>query len=75
VVRPGLARHAGIVGQRYDVLGNKLGGEFHVSDYIVYNRASGVLSYDADGSSAGHAVAFALLTNKPVLTASDFLVI
>jgi Ca2+-binding RTX toxin-like protein len=45
------------------------------NDYIVYNKASGLLSYDADGNGAGHAVAFALLTNKPTLAANDFLVI
>jgi Ca2+-binding RTX toxin-like protein len=45
------------------------------NDYIVYNRATGVLSYDADGNGAGNPVAIALLMNKPVLTAGDFLVI
>jgi Ca2+-binding RTX toxin-like protein len=44
------------------------------NDYIVYNRASGVLAYDADGNGAGAAVGFAMLSNHPVLTAADFLV-
>ena len=45
------------------------------NDYIVYNRATGVLSYDANGSAAGGIVQFAVLTNKPLLGASDFMVI
>ena len=45
------------------------------NDYIVYNRATGVLSYDANGNAAGGAIAFASLANHPVLTAGDFLVI
>jgi serralysin len=46
-----------------------------VNDFIVYNQATGVLSYDVNGSGAGGAVAFAVLTNHPVLAANDFLVI
>ena len=45
------------------------------NDYIVYNRANGVLSYDSNGNAAGGAIAFAVLTNKPVLAADDFVVI
>ena len=45
------------------------------NDYIVYNRASGVLFYDANGNAAGGAIAFALLVNRPVLAANDFVVI
>jgi Ca2+-binding RTX toxin-like protein len=45
------------------------------NDFIVYNQATGVLSYDVNGSAAGGAVAFALLANHPVLAANDFLVI
>jgi Ca2+-binding RTX toxin-like protein len=45
------------------------------NDYIVYNRAAGLLSYDADGNGAHAAIAFAYLPNKPVLAANDFLVI
>jgi Ca2+-binding RTX toxin-like protein len=45
------------------------------NDYIVYNRATGLLFYDANANAAGGAVVFALLTNKPVLAANDFLVI
>ena len=45
------------------------------NDFIVYDRATGALSYDADGNGAGLAVQFATLLNKPLLTASDFSVI
>ena len=45
------------------------------NDYIVYNKASGALFYDSNGSLAGGVMAVAVLANKPVLTASDFLVI
>ena len=45
------------------------------NDYIVYNRANGVLSYDTNGNANGGAIAFAVLVNKPVLAANDFVVI
>ncbi len=45
------------------------------NDYIVYNKATGILSYDNDGNGAHAAIAFAVLTNKPVLAANDFQVI
>ncbi|ANY79688.1 hypothetical protein BB934_16840 [Microvirga ossetica] len=44
-------------------------------DYVIYNKKTGVLSYDADGSGKGQAVEFALLTNKPTLKVDDFFVI
>jgi Ca2+-binding RTX toxin-like protein len=45
------------------------------NDYIVYNQTTGALFYDSNGSGAGGAIQFATLTNKPTLTASDFVVI
>jgi Ca2+-binding RTX toxin-like protein len=45
------------------------------NDYVVYNQATGLLSYDNDGSGAHAAIVFAFLANKPVLAANDFLVI
>jgi serralysin len=45
------------------------------NDYIVYNQTTGGLFYDSNGSAAGGMIAFAVLANKPVLTASDFAVI
>ena len=44
-------------------------------DHIIYNKATGALIYDANGSAAGGAVQFATLVNKPALQASDFVVI
>jgi hypothetical protein len=45
------------------------------NDYIIYNRANGLLSYDVDGNGAHAPIAFALLGNKPVIAYNDFLVI
>lgn len=42
---------------------------------IIYNDATGVLWYDADGSGAGAAVQVAVLQTKPMLTADCFVVI
>jgi len=44
-------------------------------DRILYDRATGALSYDPDGTGAAEAVRFAVLTRKPVLTPSDFFVV
>ncbi|WP_457093668.1 polysaccharide lyase family 7 protein [Microvirga sp. P5_D2] len=45
------------------------------NDYIVYNKTTGALSYDADGSGLGAAKIFAVIENKAALTAADFFVI
>jgi Ca2+-binding RTX toxin-like protein len=45
------------------------------NDFIVYNRPTGGLYYDSDGNGAATAVLIATLSTKPVLTASDFVVI
>jgi Ca2+-binding RTX toxin-like protein len=44
-------------------------------DYLVYNKKTGVLSYDADGSAKGKAVEIAQLSKNLKLSASDFLFI
>jgi len=44
-------------------------------DRIVYNQATGVLYYDADGNGAGGAIQFATLTGSAALAVSDFMVI
>ena len=45
------------------------------SDRIIYNSATGVLLFDADGSGAGAAVRFATLAKGLAMTSADFLVI
>jgi serralysin len=45
------------------------------NDYVIYNHASGALSYDANGNLGGGVTLLAILVNKPVLTAADFAVI
>jgi Ca2+-binding RTX toxin-like protein len=42
---------------------------------IIYNTASGQLSFDADGSGGGAAVSFAVLNGAPSLSWDNFLVI
>nr|WP_246728325.1 calcium-binding protein [Microvirga terricola] len=44
-------------------------------DRIIYDKAKGVLYYDADGIGAGKAVAFATITKGLTMTYADFLVI
>lgn len=45
------------------------------SSQVIYNRATGELSYDADGTGQGSAETFASLMNKPAnVTAADFFV-
>jgi Ca2+-binding RTX toxin-like protein len=44
-------------------------------DYLIYNKKTGVLSYDADGSGSKQAVEFAQVSNKVALTYKDFFVI
>ncbi|WP_156885695.1 beta strand repeat-containing protein [Massilia niastensis] len=43
-------------------------------DFIVYDSATGALSYDADGSGAGAAVRIALIGTGKALTSLDFVV-
>lgn len=45
------------------------------SDHIIYNHATGYLSYDSNGNAAGGVTVLALLVNKPLLDAGDFIVI
>jgi Ca2+-binding RTX toxin-like protein len=43
-------------------------------DRILYNDTTGTVFYDADGSGAGVAIQFAVLTANPTITAADFVV-
>jgi Ca2+-binding RTX toxin-like protein len=54
---------------------NSTGSAQDDNDYILYNTSSGALLYDADGSGEGAAVQFASLSNKPEISANDFLVV
>ncbi|HYD80624.1 MAG TPA: hypothetical protein VEC06_12515, partial [Paucimonas sp.] len=53
----------------------RVGAAADNNDYITYDSASGALSYDADGSGAGAAIAFAQLTAGLALTNADFWVV
>jgi len=44
-------------------------------DHIIYNKATGALIYDVNGSAAGGAVQFATLASKPTIAANDFVVV
>lgn len=53
----------------------KAGAAHDLNDYLVYNPATGALSYDADGSGAGAGVQIALLGVNLALTNADFVII
>jgi Ca2+-binding RTX toxin-like protein len=44
-------------------------------DFVVYNKTTGDIFYDADGNGTGAAVKFAHVTANTALTVNDFLVI
>jgi Ca2+-binding RTX toxin-like protein len=43
--------------------------------HVIYDQASGLLSYDLDGSGARPAIAFAQVTPGTVLDHNDFLTV
>ncbi len=46
-----------------------------MNDDIVYNKRTGILSYDADGSGKGRAVEFAQVKKGLALTHNDVFVV
>ena len=50
-------------------------GAHDTNDRVIYNPASGALTYDSNGSASGGAVLFAKLGAGLTLAAADFLVI
>jgi Ca2+-binding RTX toxin-like protein len=44
-------------------------------DRIIYNQANGAVYYDANGNAAGGSTHLATISNKPILSAADFVVI
>ena len=56
----------------YFTIGNKAKDK---NDYVVYDKAKGVLYYDADGSGAGKQVEIATLSKNLSMTNKDFFVI
>ena len=46
-----------------------------MTDRILYNTTTGVLTYDSNGSAAGGATQFAILENKPSITYLEFVII
>ncbi len=45
------------------------------NDYLIFNSATGALSYDADGKGSEDAVQIAVLGNSPILSYTDFTVV
>ena len=44
-------------------------------DRIIYNKATGALLFDADGTGIKAAVQFATLSTKPTISNADFVVV
>ncbi|WP_408630498.1 M10 family metallopeptidase C-terminal domain-containing protein [Methylovulum psychrotolerans] len=61
-----------LAAEAFKILGN--GGVEDGSDHLLYNTATGALSYDADGSGAGAAVQIAILGTGLAMTNADFMV-
>lgn len=69
---PGVSGTSPLAAGKFEDLG-AAGAKIDADDRILYNRKTGDLSYDSDGSgSLASAVPFAHLDNKALLTAADF---
>jgi Ca2+-binding RTX toxin-like protein len=51
------------------------GGVVDTNDRVIYDRNTGVLYYDTNGSGTGGRFTIAEIDNRPFLTAADFLVV
>jgi Ca2+-binding RTX toxin-like protein len=51
------------------------GAPTNASQHIIYNTATGALSYDDDGSGAHAAIQFAILSGHPSLASTDLFVV
>ena len=49
--------------------------ETRTLEHLIYNKATGGLFYDSDGTGSHAPVQLATLTNKAAINASDFFVI
>jgi len=58
--------------KKFFVVGDKANDS---NDYLIYNRKSGILFYDRDGSGAAQAVEIAKLSKNLKMTYNDFFVI
>ncbi len=63
---------AGTLAPNQFVTGSKA---LDTNDHVIYNKATGALLFDADGTGAKAAIQFALLAKGLSLSAGDFLVI
>ncbi|MFB2552798.1 S8 family serine peptidase [Ensifer soli] len=70
---PGLSLNV-LTAERFKDVG-VAGATLDADDRIVYNSKTGQLFFDSNGSDSGGSVQFAVLDNRPALTAADFFVI
>ena len=51
----------------------RVGAAVDANDFILYNSATGALTYDSNGNAAGGAIQFAILRTAPTVTFDDFI--
>jgi len=61
-----------LLNEDFFTIGSKAKDE---NDYIIYNKKTGILSYDPDGSGSKAAIEFARLEKHPSISYKDFFVI
>ncbi|ASF48041.1 hypothetical protein [Methylovulum psychrotolerans] len=62
-----------LAAEAFKIIGN--GGVADSTDHLLYNTATGALSYDTDGSGAAAAVQIAILGTGLAMTNADFMVV